>query len=84
MIENECKWAVAGFRRGTKRKGHHPRDPARPAFDEPTAGLPGTNEGQELGNEVEEEALKKHGAHRYEEQESRDASAGASSSAPLE
>ena len=57
MIKDECKWAVAGFRK--KRSGHHPRDPAKPATEEPTAGLPGTHEGKELGADAEEEARKK-------------------------
>ena len=56
MVEGECKWAVAGFRTGLII-GYHPKDPAQRASDEPTAGLPGTQEGTELGADVEEKAL---------------------------
>ena len=51
MIQGECKWAVAGYRK--KRSGHHPRDPAKPATEEPTTGLPGTHDGKELGADAE-------------------------------
>ena len=51
VVQGECKWAVAGYRK--KRTGHHPRDPAKPASEGPTAGLPGTNKGVELGADVE-------------------------------
>ena len=87
MVQGECKWAVAGYRK--KRTGHHPRDPAKPATEEPTAGLPGTNKGVELGADVEAEALKeaeeapKHDAVRYEEtQEASSGSAGSSTTPP--
>ena len=48
---------MADFRRGTKSKGHHPRDPANKASHEPTAELPGTHDGKELGSDVEDKAL---------------------------
>ena len=55
MIQGECKWTVAGYRK--KRTGHHPRDPATPATEGPAAGLPGTRDTKELRAHAEEEAL---------------------------
>ena len=48
-IPGECRMTVAQERKSAPRKGRAPRDPRQPASDEPTAGLPGTHDGQELG-----------------------------------
>ena len=48
-----CRNLIKATRMALPRKGHHPRDPAQPAEDEPTAGLPGTSAGRELGADGE-------------------------------
>ena len=54
-VPDECKWATAQVRQGSSGTGRHPREPARPASDDPTAGLPGHVEGEELGADAERE-----------------------------
>ena len=44
-LPGECRWATAPERAGKARKGAHPRPGRQRASAEPTAGLPGTNEG---------------------------------------
>ena len=52
---SECKWATAQVRSHAPRTGRHPRDPATPASDDPTANAPGTVGGTELGADAEQE-----------------------------
>ena len=39
LLQRQCKWATAQFRRSAPRHGHHPRDPRRRAADEATSAL---------------------------------------------
>jgi len=50
----ECKWPLVPLRAAHKRKGKHPRDPAQPASDDPTANAPGTSSAGELGADAEQ------------------------------
>jgi len=49
-----CRWPMVPERTAHQRQGHHPRDPARAASSDPTAGLPGTSPAGELGADAEE------------------------------
>ena len=61
----QCRHAARPGRDYAPRRGHHPRDPARPAEDSPTAGLPGharepgLGEWRELGADGEREAIER-------------------------
>ena len=48
-----CRNQIKATRMGLPRQGRHPRDPARPATEDPTMGMPGTAEGHELGADGE-------------------------------
>ena len=54
----KCRWATASSR-GVPRQGAHPRPGRVRATNEPTAGLPGTSNGEELGAGDEREALQR-------------------------
>ena len=64
MEPGKCRFATKPGREYVPRRGAHPRDPARPASDDPTAGLPSRartgvdGEYRELGAEGEENAIR--------------------------
>ena len=65
------------------RRGRHPRPPAVPASADPTAGMPGVQDGHELGHEAEEENLQKvREAERMELEDTPGASSSSSSPGP--
>ena len=53
LMPSQCKWATAPERRGQPRQGAHPRPGRVRARAEPTAGLRGAADGQELGADDE-------------------------------
>ena len=54
LEEGTSRWATAQFR---KRRASRPHEPQPTAHEEPTAGLPGTKDGKELGQEGEEKVI---------------------------
>ena len=59
LTPGKCRYSAASARAYQPRRGRHPRNPAIPASADPTAGMPGTREGRELGQEAEEENNRK-------------------------
>ena len=55
LIPGKCRYTAQPGRAYQPRKGKHPRSPAIPASSDPTAGMPGTRDGRELGHEAEQE-----------------------------
>ena len=55
LIPGKCRYTTPTARAYQPRRGKHPRSPAIPASADPTAGMPGTRNGNELGHEAEEE-----------------------------
>lgn len=55
LIPGKCRYVTQPGRAYRPRAGRHPRSPATPASSDPTAGMPGTRDGRELGQEAEHE-----------------------------
>ena len=53
-----CRMTLTQERQSIPRVGHHPRDPAQPASDDPTAGMQGTHNGEELGADGEDAVVR--------------------------
>ena len=52
LVPGKCRYKAEPGRAYQPRRGRHPRSPAVPASSDPTAGMPGTRDGRELGHEV--------------------------------
>ena len=70
----KCRFATNPKRAYAPRRGHHPRDPARRATADPTAGLPGTGRAPDLG---EPQELGAAGEARIDEEQKAAAAAAA-------